>query len=303
MAYISTTHSIADIGFTIEMPISMGMPDMSRTFVLTENDLEAVLHFLNERPVHTVAMTSMILDNGIESPLNRGKFYGYHDRTGSLEGVALIGHTTLVEVRSDEALYALAQAAKRNAGGIHLILSSGDTSLEMWKLLFSEAARPRRVNREILFETGFPFPVGTCPYEVRAARHEELERVAEAHAEVTFNESGVDPLLRDREGFLNRVARRIEQGRTFVVFDGAKLMFKADVISLTGEAAYLEGVYVAEEYRGRGIGPKCLSEVTRRLLGIVDNVCMLSNDEMSGAHRAYEKAGYARTGHCTAVFA
>lgn len=303
MAYIPTTHSIADIAFAFEMPVSLGMPDVSRTFVLTEEDREAVLHFLNERPVHTVAMTSMILDNGVESPLNRGTFYGYHDRTGALEGVALVGHTTLIEVRSDEALFALAQAAKRKANEIHLILSSGDTSLDFWTRVFGGTGSPRLVNRETLFEAGFPFPVGSCPYAVRAARMEELERIAEAHAEVTFIESGVDPLLKDREGFLARVARRIEQGRTFVAFDGDELLFKADVMSLTGEAAYLEGVYVAEDRRGEGVGPKCLSEVTRRLLGIVDSVCLLSNDEMTAAHRAFEKAGFARAGHCTAVFA
>ena len=303
MAYISTTHSIADHGFAFDMPFSFGMPDVSRTFVLTEEDHDAVLHFLNERPVHTVAMTSMILDNGFQSPLNRGTFYGYHDRSGALEGVTLIGHTTLVEVRSDEALYALAQAAKSRSNEIHMILSSGDTSLDMWRFVFDIAGSPRRVNHEILFEARFPFPVGSCPYEVRAARMEELEQIAEAHAEVTFNESGVDPLLRDREGFTDRVARRIEQGRTFVAFEGGKLLFKADVVSLTGETAYLEGIYVAEGQRGSGVGPKCLAEVTRRLLGIVDNVCLLSNEEQTGSHRAFEKAGFARADRCTAVFA
>ena len=174
----------------------------------------------------------------------------------------------------------------------------------MWALVFDgKAGSPRRVNRETLFEAGFPFPVAACPFQVRAARPEELERIAEAHAEVTFIESGVDPLSRDREGFIRRVARRIEQGRTFVAFEGDRLLFKADVMSLTGEAAYIEGVYVAEEHRGRGVGPKCLSEVTRRLLGAVDHVCLLSNDEMTGAHRAFEKAGFLRAGHCTAVFA
>ena len=303
MAYIHTTHATADVAFSFETPFSAVLPNVSRTFVLSEGDREAVLDYLNERPVHTVAMTSMILDNGIDSPLNRGTFYGYHDRFGTLEGVALIGHTTLVEARSETALFALAQAAKKRANEIHLILSSGDTSLDMWALVFDKSGSPRRVNRETLFEAGFPFPVAACPFQVRAARPEELEQIAEAHAEVTFIESGVDPMLKDREGFLKRVARRIEQGRTFVAFEGDRLLFKADVMAMTGETAYIEGVYVAEEDRGQGVGPKCLSEVTRRLLGAVDNVCLLSNDEMTAAHRSFEKAGYSRSGHCTAVFA
>lgn len=47
-------------------------------------------------------MTSFINDNGIESELNRGKFYGYCNVYGEFEGVALIGHSTLGEARSDK---------------------------------------------------------------------------------------------------------------------------------------------------------------------------------------------------------
>src|SRR5688500_516677 len=97
MAYLHTEYAIADTNYGFETPFVESMPDVSRTFVLREADRDAVLDFLDQRPVHTVAMTSFIYDNGIESPLNRGTFYGYHDRYGDLEGVALIGHTTLVE--------------------------------------------------------------------------------------------------------------------------------------------------------------------------------------------------------------
>ena len=57
-------------------------------------------------------MTSFIQDNGIESELNRGKFYGYRNMDGTLEGVALIGHTTLVEARTREAIKTLAFKAR-----------------------------------------------------------------------------------------------------------------------------------------------------------------------------------------------
>ena len=46
-----------------------------------ENQAE-VLEFLSQRPIHTVAMVGFINDNGIDSPLNRGTFYGCRNRTG-----------------------------------------------------------------------------------------------------------------------------------------------------------------------------------------------------------------------------
>src|SRR6266550_3826046 len=68
-----------------------------------------VLAFLAQRPIHTVIMAGFIRDNGLLSPLNRGTFYACRNAAGHLEGVALIGHVTIVETESDEALELFAQ--------------------------------------------------------------------------------------------------------------------------------------------------------------------------------------------------
>ena len=46
---------------------------------LVNGDETEVLEFLVQRPIHTVAMMSLIHDNGLESSLNRGTFYGCRD--------------------------------------------------------------------------------------------------------------------------------------------------------------------------------------------------------------------------------
>jgi GNAT superfamily N-acetyltransferase len=269
---------------------------------LGDGDREQMLRFLAERPVHTVVMASYIEDNGVVSELNRGKFFGYRNAQGVLEGVALIGHSTLVEARTHEALHALAAEAKRSETPIHIIMSSGDNARSFWNLLKDGLSEPRLTCEERLFEASFPFLVQGGETGVRLAQMSELIPIAEAQAEVAFIESGVDPMVRDREGFLKRVARRIEQGRIYVVFDGDELVFKTDVIAQTSEVAYLEGVYVAEKLRGQGIGPKCLAAVTIGLLSEVSNVCLLSNVTMSNAHRSFEKAGYRSADTCTTLF-
>lgn len=81
------------------------------------NELDAihereVLEFLSHRPIHTVPMVGFIKDNGLFSPLNRGIFYGCRNRDGQLEGVALIGHATLIETITDRATEALAERAQ-----------------------------------------------------------------------------------------------------------------------------------------------------------------------------------------------
>jgi uncharacterized protein len=277
-------------------------PDMSRLCELRNQHMDEVLSFLAERPVHTVVMTSFINDNGLESDLNRGKFYGYRDTDGKLTGVALIGHSTLVEARSFDAMQALAITARKSSTPIHLIMSDGKAAETFWSLYSGNLSQPRLTCVEELFELSLPFLVRKCSWEVRFATLAELEQVAEAQAEVAMIESGVDPMVRDREGFLKRVARRIEQNRVYVVVVDGKLVFKADVVAQTDEVAYLEGVYVAPDHRGKNVGSDCLAEVGLRLLNQVRNVCLLSNVDFSKAHKSFLKAGFRNTDRCTTLF-
>jgi GNAT superfamily N-acetyltransferase len=260
------------------------------------------LNFLSIRPVHTVVMTSFINDNGIVSDLNRGKFYGYRNAAGSLEGVALIGHTTLVESRSDDALAALAITARSAETPIHLIMSSGEAAQTFWDRMTNGLTKPRLSCTELLFEVSFPFLVQDCEWDVRLAKPEELVQVAEAQAEVAEIECGVNPMTKDREGFLKRVMRRIEQGRVFVAFDNDNLVFKADIIAETADVVYLEGIYTGHEYRGQGIGSRCLSTLSLQLMSRAENICMLSNVDFGHAHSSFEKAGYRHTDQCTTLF-
>lgn len=285
----------------IVRPLIAAAPDSARLARLTNDDVREVLAFLKVRPVHTVVMTSFITDNGLESDLNRGEFFGYRSRSGELEGVALIGHSTLVEARSSEALHALAIQARSARTPIHLIMSSGDDADRFWGFM-GMAEAPRLTCTEALFEVKFPFAVPQEAPRLRKADMGWLLPVARAQAEVAFAESGVDPMAVDRVGFLKRVARRIEQGRVHIVTDGNKLVFKADIIAETDDTIYIEGVYVSEEFRGRGLGSKCLSSLTLELLERVENVSMLSNIDFEAAHRSFVNAGYKKTDECTTLF-
>ncbi len=277
-------------------------PEMSRLQQLSEANRTEVLAFLKLRPVHTVVMTSFIQDNGIDNADNRGTFYGYRSQKGTLEGVALIGHTTLIEARSENSLTAFALVARESKTPIHIMMSDGKTIETFWNRYTDGIREPRLVCTELLFELNFPFVVQDCKWNVRLANPDELEQIAVAHDEVAFIESGSSPLLKDREGFLKRCAKRIEQKRTFVVFENDKLVFKADIVAETAEVIYLEGIYVAPEYRGQGIGSICLSTLSLQLMERVLNVCLLSNVEFKGAHRSFAKAGFKNTDFCQTIF-
>lgn len=298
-------HVQTQIGYNeaiVNQPFFQNTPDMSRVHELKNSDRQEALEFLAVRPVHTVVMTSFINDNGIESELNRGKFFGYRNAKGKLEGIALIGHSTLVEARSRESLTALAAKARTSETPIHLIMSSGDSAQSFWNEYTYGLTQPRLTCTEQLFQLSFPFMVQKCEWDIRLAKPEELIQVAEAQAEVAEIECGINPMQKDREGFLKRVMRRIEQGRVFVVFDGDKLVFKADIIAETDETIYLEGIYTSPEYRGRGVGSSCLAALSLELVSRVSNICMLSNVDFAHAHKSFVKAGFKSTDQCTTLF-
>ena len=269
--------------------------------LLTETNRREVLEFLHLRPAQTIVMEGFINDNGFENSANRGKFYGYRHASGKLEAVALIGHVTLLESRSDDALSAFAAVARLSEVPIKMIFGESRSVSIFWRHFAGETT-PRKVCTELFFELSFPFFVRNCRHDVRPARLEELESIAIAHDEVAFMESGISPLAKDPIGFLQRCRRRIKQGRTFVVFENGSLIFKADVVAETSEVVYLEGIYVAPDYRGREIGSNCLSKLSLQLLARGDKICLLSNLEFKGAHRSFVKAGFHHTGEYQTIF-
>jgi len=265
--------------------------DSVRVTLLANNDTADVLEFLSQRPLHTVAMMGLIHDNGIVSPLNRGTFYGCRDLNGQLEGIALVGHATLIETVSDRALAALAQIA-RECPNTHLIMGEKDRVADFWGH-YSEAGRRQRLAcREWLFELSRPVEAREGATELRRASVAELELVMPVQAELAYIESGINPLEVDPQGFRERCRRRIEQGRTWVVVENGFLVFKADVVSRTPDVIYLEGVWLRDDCRNKNLGTRFMSELMRRLLENTKSVCLLVNETNEWAQRFYRKCGF-----------
>jgi len=258
---------------------------------LTNNDVAEVLNFLSQRAIHTIAMVGLINDNGIVSPFNRGTFYGYRDLNRQLEGVALVGHATLLETVSDRALAALAQVA-RECPNTHMIMGEKDRVAEFWSH-YSEAGRRQRLAcREWLFELSRPVEALEEVAGLRPATIGELELVMPIQAELAYAESGVNPLEVDPKGFRERCLRRIEQGRTWVVVENGLLIFKADVISKTPEVNYLEGIWLREDRRNKNLGTRFMLELMRRLLENTKSVCLVVNETNEWAQGFYRKCGF-----------
>jgi predicted GNAT family acetyltransferase len=262
-----------------------------------------VVRFLSERPVHAVNLLGLIADNGLVSPHNRGTFYAYRDERGQLEGVALIGHATLFEARTPRALRAFARAAQGRTN-LHLVLGESKPVAEFWRH-YRAAGQPLRLAcRELLFELRRVEVDGAqvAVPGLRLATREDLPLVMPVQASMVEDESGINPLQNDPEGFRRRCERRIDRGRTWVLTEGGRLIFKAEIVAETDGVIYLEGIYVAPEERGRGRGLRCLSHLTGELLRRAESVCVLVNERNEPAHAFYRKAGFRFDCHYDTIF-
>jgi predicted GNAT family acetyltransferase len=226
---------------------------------LTAEDEGDVMAFLNERPVHTFGMAGFIRSNGVVSPHNQGEFYACRDEQGELQGVALIGRYILVETRSDAAMEAFAQLAQ-NCRNAHMLLGEQDQVETFWSYYADGGQSPRLNCREYLFGLRWPVEVKAAVPGLRLATMDDLDLIVPAHAQIAFDESGIDPLQVDPERFRQRCARRIELGQSWVLVEDGRLIFKAEVVSDTPEIIYLEGIWVDPQERGRGIGSRCMSQ-------------------------------------------
>src|SRR5260370_11694309 len=126
-------------------------PEACSVEELCQKEETEVLDFLAERPMHTVFMTSLIRDNGLISPHNRGSFYAGRDSQGRLVGVALLGHSTLIETRTENSIAVFSRLA-RNCQNAFLIRGERDTVNNFWKHYGRPGQEPRLICIEKLLE-------------------------------------------------------------------------------------------------------------------------------------------------------
>lgn len=270
---------------------------------LREDDRDAVLYLLKQDPVHSVLLAGKVEANGLCHPANRGRFFGYF-YDGRLKGVALLGHNILIFSEKSfeaDAIKSFALKAIEIKASGHLILGPQAQVEAFWKHLEQLGRQTRLVNEQL-------WCVCTQPaqslklLQLQQANFRELDIVSEAQAEMALEESGIDPRVTDPEGFRQRVSDRISKGYTWVKIQDGKIIFKVELICVTPDTVYIEGVWTHPDYRGQGIALDCLTELTHRLLRQKMALCLMVRSEEKAALRLYEKVGFVFTENYQARF-
>lgn len=76
-----------------------------------------------------------------------------------------------------------------------------------------------------------------------------------------------------------------------------RLIFKTDVTAESAEVAYLEGVYVSPEERGKGVGRSCLQAIGDILLQRKRAIYLFVENENERLQSFYLNLGFSVGGH------
>jgi predicted GNAT family acetyltransferase len=257
--------------------------------------------YLESNPIETVYMRSLINEHGVEDARNRGGFYACRGRRGRIRGLALIGDAILFAADDDDATAALASFARAQFPP-RLIRGLRRAVETFWQTYSAQQYMPHTTAEEHLLVMSGPVATHRSVHGLRPATLEDLSLLLKINAGMLYAEGGRNPLESDAEGFARRLALRISRGRVWVLREGDSLIFKTDLLAETPEAVYIEGLYVAPESRGRGVGLRCLSHLSRALLERTTTVCLTVREDNRGARALYEKAGFRLYGEHTTVY-
>jgi GNAT superfamily N-acetyltransferase len=273
----------------------------TRIAPLTEGHAEEALAFLGERPLHTVIMAGLLRQHGTVVSSPAGSFYACRDLSGQLEGVALVGRATMFEARTPSALSAFARQA-RLCPSVRMIMGEAGDLETFWGHYAAGEQAPRLFCREFFYEFSRPFKGGGRVTGLRQATPDDLDQIVSAHARMCFEESGVNPLAEDPEGFRQRCALRVGRGKVWTLIEDGELIFKADVVTETPQATYIEGVWVNPAHRLKGYGRSCWAALSRALLDRAPAFCGFVNAANPAARNFYRGVGGVLVGNYDKVY-
>jgi len=244
---------------------------------MVEPPVEQIFRYCAEDPVERVFLED-VARRGL------GRFAGLEE-DGHL--VALC-HTGANVVPSGRGCAVFADVAVRARA--RMLIGEERAVGELWEAVRQKLPAPRedRPGQPVYTISDAPEPSGTG---LRQARHADLDLLVPACARAHAVELGVDPLLRDADGFRWRTRTQIEEGRSWLWAEDGVILFKAEASAWTPEAVQLQQVWTDPAARGAGNGGRGLRDLIRLLLAQVPRVCLFVRADNEAAIGLYDSVG------------
>lgn len=262
--------------------------------VLNSGDLAAAVRILSARPVDNVFVASRVRGAGLDPNSLGCPMWGY-ERDGVLRSLCHAG-SNLVPVGADQDAV---EAYVEFAGPQRMcssIIGPAETALSLWRGLSDRwgqswaTVREVRPHQPVLAIDSAPH-VTPNPH-VRPVTLAEWEPYSEAAIKMYTEEVGVSPVQGNSAGYRFYVRQLISAGRAFGWIENGRVLFKADLGSVSATASQVQGVWLDPEFRGRGLAPAAMAAVVQQARAVAPVVSLYVNDFNHAARATYRRVGF-----------
>ena len=172
--------------------------------------------------------------------------------------------------------------------------------LGLWDETRTAFQRPRAVrpDQPLMATRTPPSQLGFAVDErVRQATLDEVDLVLPAAEHMFTHEIGYPPYTGSPSFYRDSIWRLIRQGRTYVVVEDGRVVFKADIGSVAFDTCQVQGVWLTPEQRGRGLAAGYMASVLEQAMADhAPFVTLYVNDFNAPALATYERIGMERIG-------
>ena len=273
--------------------------------VLDETDEPAVRALLASDPVAACVIAGRIEAVGTSAAALGAPLWGVESGR-SLDAICLAGANLIPFARPGAerpAAAAFAERARRAGRRCSTIVGPAASVDPLWQLLEPSwgPARDHRPRQPLLAIEGPP-AIAPEP-RVRPVRPVELDVLLPAAVAMFTEEVGVSPLRVDGGvGYRARVADLVRAGQSLAWIEGGEVLFKAEIGAVSRGVCQVQGVWVAPDHRGRGIGAAGTAAVVEYArTAVAPVVSLYVNDFNASARAAYARVGFREVGQFASV--
>ena len=269
--------------------------------VLRPEDLPAVTDVLTRDPVTDVFVASRVEAVGLDPARLGGEMWGFAV-DGYLESLCHAGANMVPVQAGPEAVRAFAERARRQGRRCASIVGERDAVAGMWAELAPAWGPAREVrDPQPLMSIDGPPAVPPDP-EVRRVRPHELDILVPACVAMFTEEVGISPLGADGgASYRSRIAELVAAGRAFARIQDGRVVFKAELGSVSSAACQVQGVWVPPDLRGRGLAAPGMAAVAELAREAAPVVSLYVNDFNHAARATYRRVGFADVGQFMSV--
>lgn len=265
--------------------------------VLRDDDLAQVRELLARDPVADVFVAARVEAVGLDPARIGGEMWG-HVVDGRLEALCHSGANLVPAQAGPEAVAAFAERAGRVGRRCASIVGERSSVAAMWQLLEPVwgPARDVRACQPLMAIDADPV-IEPDPL-VRRVRPDEIDLLLPACVAMFTEEVGVSPVSADGGAlYRSRVAELVRGGRAFARIEDGRVVFKAEIGSVTAAACQVQGVWVPPDLRGQGLSaPGMAAVVVAARRHLAPSVSLYVNDYNTAARSTYRRVGFTDRG-------